>query len=68
MLSLSVSEYGSSLFGVNVVIKGITNGTVSDTDGNYTLSLNVGGPTLVLSFIGLQSQKVVIGGRSVLAA
>lgn len=58
------TEDGSSLPGVNVVIKGTTNGTVTDADGNYKLSVPSKGGSLVFSFIGLQSQEVAIGDRS----
>lgn len=57
-------EDGSTLPGVNVVVKGTTNGTVTDADGAYSLSVPQGATTLVFSFIGLQSKEVEIGGRS----
>jgi TonB-linked SusC/RagA family outer membrane protein len=59
------TEDGSSLPGVNVVIKGTTNGTVTDSDGNYKLNLPASGGALVFSFIGLQTTEVIIGERSV---
>lgn len=59
------TEDGSSLPGVNVVIKGTTSGTVTDADGNYKLSVPAGGGALVFSFIGLQTSEVVIGDRTV---
>ena len=59
------SEDGSPLPGVNVVIKGTTNGTVTDADGNYKLSLPSNGGALVFSFIGLQTQEIAIGDRQV---
>ncbi len=58
-------EDGSPLPGVNVVIKGTTNGTVTDADGNYKLNLPSSGGALVFSFIGLQTQEVVVGDRTV---
>lgn len=58
------AEDGSELPGVNVVIKGTAVGTVTDADGNYTISAP-GDGTLVFSFIGLQSQEVPISSRSV---
>ncbi|MEJ0029467.1 MAG: carboxypeptidase-like regulatory domain-containing protein [Bacteroidota bacterium] len=51
---------------VNVVLKGTTNGTVSDANGNYKMTIPDGNGTLVFSFIGLKSQEVEIGGRAVL--
>ena len=50
-------EDGSTLPGVNVVLKGTTNGTVTDADGNYKLNVPSAGGTLVFSFIGLQTQE-----------
>lgn len=59
------TEDGSALPGVNVVIKGTTNGTVTDGDGNFKLSVPNGSASLVFSFIGLQTSEVVIGDRAV---
>jgi TonB-linked SusC/RagA family outer membrane protein len=59
-------EDGSTLPGVNVVVKGTTNGTVTDADGNFRLNVPADGGTLVFSFIGLQTQEVAIGERSVI--
>ncbi len=62
------AEDGSTLPGVNVVIKGTTNGSVTDIDGNYKLSVPEDGGTLVFSFIGLESQEVEVGSQSVINA
>ncbi len=59
------TEDGTALPGVNVVLKGTTNGTVSDSDGSYRLSVPSSGGTLVFSFIGFQTQEVAIGDRAV---
>ncbi|MEM9858265.1 MAG: TonB-dependent receptor [Bacteroidota bacterium] len=56
---------GSGLPGVNVIEKGTTNGTVTDFDGNYTLSVS-SGATIVFSFVGYTSQETVVGSRSVI--
>jgi TonB-linked SusC/RagA family outer membrane protein len=61
---VSSMEDGSGLPGVNVVLKGTTNGTVTDANGNYSLSVPQEGGTLVFTFIGLQSQEAVIGTRA----
>jgi TonB-dependent starch-binding outer membrane protein SusC len=59
------ADDNSGLPGVNVVEKGTNNGTVTDTDGNYTI--NVGGDaTLVFSFVGYASQEVAVGTQSTL--
>ena len=52
--------------GVNVILKGSTTGTTTDLDGNYRLSVPEEGGTLEFSFIGLSTQEVVIGARSVI--
>ncbi|MBT1698949.1 SusC/RagA family TonB-linked outer membrane protein [Fulvivirgaceae bacterium PWU4] len=57
-------EDGSGLPGVNVIVKSTTNGTVTDSDGNYSLSVPSEG-ILVFSFIGLRSKEVEIGSQSV---
>ncbi len=59
-------EDGSTLPGVNVVLKGTTIGTVTDIDGNYSLSVPADGGTLVFSFVGLATKEVEIGARSVI--
>ncbi len=59
------TEDGSALPGVNVVVKGTTNGTVTDADGNYKLSVPSAQSALVFSFIGLKTSEVVVGERTV---
>jgi len=62
---VTAAEDGSTLPGVNVVLKGTTNGTVTDANGSYKLTVPSSGGSLVFSFIGLQTQEVAIGDRSV---
>ncbi|HLN72894.1 MAG TPA: SusC/RagA family TonB-linked outer membrane protein, partial [Prolixibacteraceae bacterium] len=57
---------GVPLPGVSVVIKGTTNGSITDAQGNYTLQNVPSDATLTFSFVGMQSQDVAIGQRSVL--
>lgn len=63
---ITAAEDGATLPGVNVILKGTTNGTVTDTQGNFRLSVPPDGGILLFSFIGLQTQEVVIGQRSVI--
>lgn len=58
-------DTGEGLPGVNVVIKGTTNGTTTDLDGNFTLSVE-DGATLVFSSIGFDEQEVAVGSRTVI--
>jgi TonB-linked SusC/RagA family outer membrane protein len=59
------AEDGSPLPGVNVVVKGTTIGTVTDTQGGYRINVSTSDATLVFSFIGLTSQEVQVGDRTV---
>ncbi|WP_109831904.1 SusC/RagA family TonB-linked outer membrane protein [Reichenbachiella versicolor] len=56
-------ENGDPLPGVNVLIKGAATGTITDIDGEFTLSLNEGA-VLSFSFIGYKTQEVSTAGRS----
>ncbi|HEV8512909.1 MAG TPA: SusC/RagA family TonB-linked outer membrane protein [Cyclobacteriaceae bacterium] len=56
---------GAALPGVNVLLKGTTQGTVTDSDGAYKMTVPATGGTLLFSFIGLQGQEVQIGERAV---
>lgn len=49
------------LIGVNVVVKGSTTGAITDFDGNFSLS-GEKGSTLIFSYIGMLTQKVVYKG------
>jgi TonB-dependent starch-binding outer membrane protein SusC len=62
---VSAAEDGSALPGVNVIVKGTTNGSVTDADGKYSLSIPSSGGSLVFSFIGLKTSEVPIGERSI---
>lgn len=48
---------GQPVIGANVLVKGTTNGTITNVDGNFQLSASQGA-TLVVSFIGSQTQEV----------
>jgi TonB-dependent SusC/RagA subfamily outer membrane receptor len=57
-------ESGSPMPGVNVIVSGTTNGTVSDVSGKYSLSVG-SGAKLLFSFIGYTSQEVEVGNSTV---
>lgn len=59
------SEDSSPLPGVNVLLEGTTNGTITDSNGNYSLTISDGN-TLVFSFIGFETTTVSIGARSII--
>ncbi|MBL7870140.1 MAG: von Willebrand factor type A domain-containing protein [Cyclobacteriaceae bacterium] len=55
------ADDGSSVPGVNVVLKGTTTGSVTDGQGNYLIHVPAKGGTLVFSFIGFTTQEIAIG-------
>jgi len=56
----------SPIPGVNILVKGTTNGTISDVQGAYTLSTNSPNDVLVFSYVGFTTQEVILNGRSTL--
>lgn len=63
---VTTAEDGSAIPGVNVVVKGTTNGTNTDANGAYNLSVPSGEAVLVFSFIGLKTEEVIVGARNVI--
>lgn len=74
MLSLSqqlqvsgkVTDAGNDgIPGVNVIIKGTGEGTITDQEGNYSIMVPSSEDVLVFSFIGMETQEVTLDGREV---
>jgi TonB-linked SusC/RagA family outer membrane protein len=63
--TVSSQDDGLGLPGVNVLIKETSRGVVTDLDGRYSISANVG-ETLVFSFVGYLSQELEVGQSTVL--
>ena len=60
-----LDEQGEPIIGANIVEKGTTNGTVTDIDGNYTLSVNdLKKAVLQFSYIGYNSVEESVKGRT----
>ncbi len=59
---------GASLPGASVVIKGTPNGTITDTNGNYTLSNVSFDATLQFSFVGMKTIEIKVTGKNVINA
>lgn len=57
-------EKGNVLPGVNVIVKGTVQGTVTDAEGSYQLSLPANTETVVFSFVGYQPKEVSAAGRT----
>lgn len=58
----TVNDAFGPLVGVSVVVKGTTNGVVTDLDGNFTLNVNEG-DILQISFIGYATQEIKYTGQ-----
>lgn len=54
---------GEPIIGANVMVKGTSNGTITDIDGNYSISGANSSSVLVFTFIGYKSQEVACKGQ-----
>ncbi|SHJ43113.1 TonB-linked outer membrane protein, SusC/RagA family [Tangfeifania diversioriginum] len=59
-------DTGQPLPGVTVIVKGTTQGTVTNADGNYSLSDIPDDVTLQFSFVGMRTQEIEVGDRSII--
>ena len=59
-----VDGAGEPVIGANVVVKGTTNGTITDFDGNYSLEGVSANDILVVSYIGYLSQEIPVENQS----
>jgi TonB-linked SusC/RagA family outer membrane protein len=57
-------ETGAGLPGTNVLVKGSTTGTTTDSNGDYAIEVPQSDAVLVFSFIGYESQEVAVAGRT----
>jgi TonB-linked SusC/RagA family outer membrane protein len=57
-------ESGQPLPGVTVVVKGTTQGTVTNANGNYSITNIPENATLVFSFVGMRTQEVLVGNQT----
>ena len=55
---------GEPMIGANVMVKGTTNGTITDFDGNFTLSGVKASDVLVFSYIGCITQEIKVGNQT----
>ena len=60
------AQTGETLPGVSVVIKGTMIGTVTDQDGNYSITVESPSTVLVFSFVGMQTKEVIVGDRNII--
>jgi TonB-linked SusC/RagA family outer membrane protein len=57
-------EEGMLLPGVTIVEKGTVNGTVTNTDGKYSITVSQGAQALIFTFVGMKPQEIAIGTSS----
>jgi len=57
---------GSSLPGVSVILKGTTTGVMTDNNGSYSLSNVFENAILQFSFVGMESQEILVSGKAIL--
>lgn len=61
---LVVDEKGEPIIGASVMVKGTTNGTITDIDGNFTLNGVSSNASLVISYVGYVTQNISTGGKA----
>lgn len=57
---------GAQLLGATVLVKGTSNGTTTAIDGTYALSNVLTNDTLVVSYVGYETQTIAVGSRSLI--
>ena len=57
-------ESNEGVIGANVLVKGTTNGVITDIDGNYSISVSGNNAVLVISFIGYKTQEIKVGNQT----
>jgi len=63
---VTASDDGSAMPGVNILEKGTTNGTVTDSNGEFKIEVNANS-TLSFSFVGYATQEIAVGSQTTLA-
>lgn len=58
---------GEPVIGASVLEKGTTNGTVTDFDGQFFLNVANQNATLVISYLGMQTQEVALSGKKTIS-
>ena len=59
-----VDAQGEPIIGASVVVKGTSNGTVTDLDGKFTIANAPAKGNLVISYVGYRTQTIALGGKS----
>lgn len=56
-------DLGEPLIGVNIQVKGTTTGTISNIEGEFTLSVAQSNPVLIVSYIGYKTLEIPVGNQ-----
>jgi len=64
--TVTASDDNSAIPGVNILVKGTTNGTTTDIDGKFTLRVNDNSAVLVISSVGYITEEIEVGTQSVI--
>jgi Ca-activated chloride channel family protein len=59
-------DQGTPLAGVNVIVKKTSNGTITDINGAYRISVRAEDKVLIFSYVGFETKEVSINGRTVI--
>lgn len=59
-----IDQTGEPVIGANVIVKGTTNGVITDLDGRFTLSNVPNNGTISISFIGYKDQEISVAGKT----
>ena len=59
-------DEGNPIPGATVVVKGTSNGTITDMDGKYSIEVSGNNPVLVVSFVGMKTEEINYTGQSTL--
>jgi len=58
-------KQGEGMPGVSIAVKGSTSGTITDSDGKYSINISDENTTLVFSFLGFVTQEINVGKQTV---
>jgi len=64
--TITDSDFGDPLPGVNVVVEGTTQGTVTDIDGKFNIKVPSEESQLTFTYVGMQSQTITVGEQRIM--
>ena len=64
--SVTGADTGEPLIGASIIVKGTTQGTITDVDGKFTFTLTGDNEVLVISYIGYETKEVIVGDQSII--